>query len=188
MAAVSGFRVRPDQEAWLTLPMTFPFNDLADDLAWAAEVAQDRAAEGAPAAVRTAIAESALALVRADPPLPGVQERFWWMPSIGRTAVVAHLTAVELDDSLSAEPLDSFAQLGVGGLVQVIAPIEGSPFEEALDCVLIIPLGEESIALRRQIGRQAGTLVLMDVFVEDGVALYVAEQDVSALFASIQLR
>ncbi|MFS2243106.1 hypothetical protein [Microbacterium sp. OR16] len=100
--------------------------------------------------MRTAIAESVLALVRADPPLPGVRERFW--------------------------------------LVQGIAPIEGSTFEEALDCVLIIPLGEESIALRRQIGRRAGTLVLMDVFVEDGVALYQAEQDISALFASVQLR
>lgn len=188
MAAVSGFRVRPDQDVWLTLPGGFPWNDFTDDLTWAAEVAQDRAAQDAPVAVRTAIAENALALVRADPPLPGVQERFWWLPSIGRAAVVAHVTAVELDDSLRAEPLESFAQVGVGGLVQTIRAVEGSAFDEAIDCVLVIPLGEESIALRRQIGRRVGTLVLLDVFVEDGLALYDAEQDVSALFASVQLR
>lgn len=181
------YGVRPDYRAWLPLPDTFPWNDFSSDVEWATAVAHDRAQEDAPAAVRTAIAESALEIVRATPPLPGVSERYWWMPSIGRPAVVAHVTAVELDAPRREHPLDSFAMLGAGGMVQTLTAIVETAFDEALDCVLLIPAGEHTVALRRQLGRHADLLLFIDVFVNDGVALYEAELDISALFSSIEL-
>ncbi|UJP09173.1 hypothetical protein L2X99_12040 [Microbacterium sp. KUDC0406] len=111
---MTSYRARPDQTAWLTVPSEFPWNGFGDDVAWAAEVAQDRVVEEAPVAVRTAVAESALAIVRSTPPLPGVLERFWWLPSIGGVGVVAHLSAVQLEGALVSEPLDAFALAGAG--------------------------------------------------------------------------
>ncbi|GAA1205332.1 hypothetical protein GCM10009587_02890 [Microbacterium maritypicum] len=187
MACVSRYRVRPDQTAWLTLPLVFPWRDFVDDVSWAAEVAGDRALAEAPAAVRTAIAESALTLVRAEPPLPGVQERFWWLPSIGGAVVVAHLTAVELDESLCEQPLESLVFLGAGGMVQNITEVEGSAFDTALDCVLLVAVEDSTIALRRLLGRTARTLLMLDVFVDDGGALHEAQHDISSLFTSIEV-
>lgn len=187
MACVSGYRVRPDQSAWLTLPLAFPWNDFVDDVSWAAEVADDRASADAPAAVRTAIAESALALVRAEPPLPGVRERFWWLPSIGGAVVVAHLTAVELDESLYEQPLESFVFLGAGGMVQNITEVEGTTFDTAVDSVLLVAVDDSTIALRRLLGRSARMLLMLDVFVDDGGALHEAQHDISALFAAIEV-
>lgn len=187
MAGVTGYRVLPDQAAWLTLPLEFPWKDFVDDVSWAAEVADDRAVAEAPAAVRTAIAESALTLVRAEPPLPGVQERFWWLPSIGGSVVVAHLTAVELDESLGAQPLESFVFLGAGGMIQNITEVEGTAFDTALDCVLLVSVDDTTIALRRLLGRTAQMLLMLDVFVDDGGVLHEAQHDISALFTSIEV-
>ncbi len=185
---MSSYRVQPDQTAWLTIPPSFPWSDFADDLAWAAEVAQDRAAADAPAVIRTAIAESALVVARSTPPLSGVLERFWWLPSIGRVSVVANLSAAQLDEPFRAVPLEEFAQLGVGGMVQNVSAIEDSVFAEAVDCVLLVPVGERTIALKRLIGRSDGMLLYLDVFVDSGVALFEAEADIVALFASIQIQ
>ncbi|UJP09172.1 hypothetical protein L2X99_12035 [Microbacterium sp. KUDC0406] len=54
--------------------------------------------------------------------------------------------------------------------------------------MLLIPLDEGTIALRRQIGRHDGMLLYVDVFVESGAQLYEAEQDITALFASIEVQ
>ncbi|MDF2510109.1 MAG: hypothetical protein K0Q52_3968 [Microbacterium sp.] len=73
-------------------------------------------------------------------------------------------------------------------MVQNIVEVEGTSFDAAIDGVLLVTFDDSTIALRRLLGRSARTLVIVDVFVDDGVALHEAEHDISALFAAIEVR
>ena len=183
------YTIDVDYGTWLPVPLAFPWNGYETAMDWAADVTADLlAGRGAPGDGRSAFAATALERAVMDPPLPEALERFWRRPDTGAPDRLVHLYAIETDVDVAADDLVEIARAGIGGFVQTVTALDGTPFDLALRVVLLLEIPDAPVTVSRVIGARDGTALMLELIDDNIAAVAFLEPDIEALFRGIGLR
>lgn len=174
-------------DAWLPIPLEFPWGAFTDARAWGTELAESLlhgVATGDEA--RDLLRDTAITLQSMPSPLPGAQERFWRTEDVGGESIVAHLYITDTD----AAGVDDMLQLvraGLGGAVQTWRLIDGTAFDAAVAAVVVAEIDEgRDIAATRYLGVRAGHVFLLDLIEENPYVLEAVDAEIEQIFRSIR--
>ncbi|MBT2500708.1 hypothetical protein J7E25_16555 [Agromyces sp. ISL-38] len=190
MALTLEYTIDLDHRVWIPIPLSFPWNGYQNDEHWAADLAGSLL-DGfdAGAEVEQQLQRTALALARVTGPLPGAIERFWHFPEFGGLERLVHLYISEVPEAREKADLGNLARAGIGGFVQVLAPLDGTSFARAARAVVITATGEdEPLYVERYIGLAGGLVFILELIESNAFAVEELEAPLESLFRSIRLQ
>lgn len=179
-----------DYADWMPVPLEFPWNGYDTAMAWAADVTDDLlAGREAPEEVRRAFAATALERALMPSPLGEAIERFWRRPDTGAPDRLVHLYAIPVDGAPDPDDLTELARAGLGGFVQSVTTLEGTPFDVARRVMLLLELpGGATVTVMRLIGARDGTALMLELIDDNVASVAFLEPDIEVLFRGIRIR